>query len=114
MEPENAAVTRAMVVMPSYSDYVEQLEEKLIMEGSISQQQNPKQNTLKEMQISTQPQSQLVKPVPSSHTIPTQHLNEDVTMCATGSITEELKRYVHMYKASWGYKLASYIRIVIM
>ena len=87
-EPENAPVTTAMVAVSSE----EPEEEKLIV---FSQQQNPKQNPLKGIQSSTQPQSQLVKPVASSHTVPTQHLNEDVTIThATDSITEELKRYI--------------------
>ena len=88
MEPKNAAVTTAMVAVAS-SD--EPGEEKLIMEETISQQQNAKQ---KEIQIATQPRSEIVKPTASSHKIPTQHLNEDVTMRATDSITEGLKRYI--------------------
>ena len=85
-EPENAAVTTGIVAMSSE----EPEEEKFIIAESNSQQQNPK----------PQPQSQSVA---SSYTIPIQHTNEDITMHATDSITEGMKRYIR----SWGYKLDS-------
>ena len=56
-------------------------EEKLIMEGSISQQHNPKQNA--------QSQSQMVKPVASS-----QYSKKGVTMHGTDVTIEELGRYI--------------------
>ena len=83
-EPENAA----MVAIPSE----EPGEEKFIMGERISQQQNPKQNASKEIPtvLSTQPKSQMVPSITSSHTIPpTQHRNEDVTVHA---VTKKFNR----------------------
>ena len=84
VEPKNYAA----VVMVAVASSDEPGEEKLILSET---------NDQTKIQISTQPKSEIVKPTTSSHKIPTQHLNEDVTIHATDSITERVKKYVYTY-----------------
>ena len=77
MEIKNEAVTTAMVAMPSDGSE----EENMVFRETTSPE---KQNAIKEM----------YKPTASSHVMPPQFSNEDVTLNAADSITDGLTRYI--------------------